>query len=335
MQVTIELSEFTILTSHFARVIPNSCIALPAKLQTASSEATDRPDVMVSVAPRYYFLLAFGCLLLLSALVLYRDLPLLQCRSCKRSKTNLPYISLIVVATSATPWVDRRDRIRAQFPRNVGLIEKPERSVILKFALGTQDQDAVARVSARVEAEKHHDILLLPCLDLDDSLNHIGNWHLAAGPSATTRKVMLSVQWAVQNYNFDYFFRLGDDSYFRVDRFISLLNTNHFPDKNAVIGRMESGYVFDMQQTYPQGAGYALTYDVCLFVASNTAFLMDTAPEDCVVARWLFAVGATFVHSSLWKDMFLGESCENDMVLAHKLPAELWTNISADGTVMC
>ena len=290
---------------------------------------------MVNVVPRYYLLAAFGSLLLLSAVVLYRDLPLLQCRSCRRSKVNLPFISVVVVATSATPWIDRRDRIRAQFPKNVRLIEKPGRSVILKFALGTQEQDAVALASVKNEAVKYHDILLLPCLDLDDSLNHIGNWHLAAGPSATTSKVMLSIQWAVQSYNFDYFFRLGDDSYFRVDRFIGLLNANHFPDRNAVIGRMESGYVFDMQQTYPQGAGYALTHDVCLFVASNTAYLMDTAPEDCVVARWLFAVGATFVNSSLWKDMFLGENCDDDMVLAHKLPAEHWTNISADGTVVC
>lgn len=290
---------------------------------------------MVDSAPRYYFFVVLGSLLVLSALVLYGHLPVFQCRSGRRSKIDLPFISVVVVATSATPWIDRRDRIRAQFPKNVELIQQPRRSVILKFALGTQEQDAVALASIKTESEKYHDILLFPCLDLDDSLNHIGNWHLAAGPSATTNKVMLSIQWAVQSYNFDYFFRLGDDSYFRVDHFIALLNANRFPDRNAVIGRMESGYVFDMQQIYPQGAGYALTHDVCTFVASNTAYLMDTAPEDCVVARWLFAVGATFVHSPLWRDMFLGESCINDMVLAHKLPTEHWINISADGTVVC
>lgn len=290
---------------------------------------------MVVAAPKYYAIVLLG--LSLSALVLFRDSPrfaaISKCQSCNHSE--VPFCSVVIVVTSAAPWSDRRDRIRAQFPKNVQLIEDAKRTVILKFAIGTQGQSAVILSSAQSEAKKHRDILLLPCLDMDDSLNNIANWHLAAGPSATTSKVMLSIQWAVQNYKFDYFFRLGDDSYFRVDRFMAMLNEKSFPDQHAVIGRIMSGYVFDMQQTYPQGAGYAITYDVCTFIAVNTAYLMDTAPEDCVVARWLFAVGATFVHSSLWRDMGLGESCEHNMVLAHKLPAAQWANISADGTVTC
>ena len=56
---------------------------------------------------------------------------------------------------------------------------------------------------------------LIQCLDLDDELNTHANWHVEAGPSATTQKVLLGMQWAVRRFDFDYFMKLGDDSYFR------------------------------------------------------------------------------------------------------------------------
>lgn len=252
------------------------------------------------------------------------------------SNSTLPFVTLVVVVTSPAAWVDRRQRIRAQFARNLGLITD-DSTVVFKFALGSKRTltENNTLVDAEVEASTHEDILFFDCHDMDDSLNHSENWHLAAGESATTKKVLLSIEWATAHFRFKYFFRLGDDSYFRVDRFMTLLSNNTFPERKAVVGRMESGYVFDMQQTYAQGAGYAVTYDACVFIAANTRFLLDTAPEDCVVARWLFAIGVNFVHSPLWRDMGGGESCQPDMILAHKLPPPFWANISADGNVVC
>ena len=56
---------------------------------------------------------------------------------------------------------------------------------------------------------------LVQCLDMDDELNNHANWHVDAGPSATTQKVLLGMEWAVRRFDFDYFMKLGDDSYFR------------------------------------------------------------------------------------------------------------------------
>ena len=172
-------------------------------------------------------------------------------------------------------------------------------------------------------------------MDVDSELVHPPNWRLNAGNSPTTSKVLLSVQWAVRHFGFEYFFRLGDDSFFRVDRFMELLRTREVTAGNAVVGHIMTDTVFGMQQIYPQGMGYGLTYDVCLFIASNTAVLLKTAPEDCVVARWLFAIGASFIDSPHWRDIYMGDSCDREMVLAHKLPPELWANISDSGTVEC
>ena len=249
---------------------------------------------------------------------------------------QLPFVSVIVVATSALGWADRRARIRVQFPRNMKLLPDDNgQAALLKFAIGTQGLADDQLKQARTEAVQFSDLLLFNCPDEDNELKHPPMWRLDAGVSSTTSKVMLSVQWAIRHFDFQYYFRLGDDSYFRIDKFVSMLSAQSLPKHNAVIGHIMTDRVFEMNQLYPQGMGYGLTYDVCEFIASNVAVLLDTAPEDCVVARWLFALGAQFVDSPLWLDIHMGDSCTDDMVLAHKLPVELWQNISEVGTVSC
>lgn len=249
---------------------------------------------------------------------------------------GLPSISVVVVATSAAGWTDRRERIRAQFPRNLRLIpDNEEQSTILKFAVGRQGPAQVVMSNVTLEAADFVDILILDCLDEDEELNIQANWNLAAGVSATTSKVMLSIKWAVRHYDFDYFFRLGDDSYFRIDRFMSMISLQQIPSRSAVVGHILHDHVFGELQPFPQGMGYGLTYDVCTFIAGNEKRLLNTAPEDCVVARWLMAIGTRFIDSPLWRDIALGDNCQPDMVLAHKLPAELWPNITDSGTVEC
>lgn len=252
-----------------------------------------------------------------------------------RQSQHLPFVKVVVVVTSVRGWVDRRQRIRMQFGRNLRLTEGNEENVVLKFALGTKDVSNDSISAGEKEAKEFQDILFLDCMDVDNELQQWRKWRFDAGSSSTTSKVMLSAQWAVRHYTFDYFFRLGDDSYLRIDVFLYLACRNEWPLDNAVVGHILTTKLFGMQHIYPQGMGYALTYDVTVFIGTNSAFLLDTAPEDCVVARWLFAIGANFVHSQLWRDIELGQSCHPEMVLAHKLPADLWAQITADGSVVC
>ena len=253
-----------------------------------------------------------------------------------RSHSQLPFVPVVVVVTSAASWLDRRERIRTQFPRNIQLVSSlEEQSAVLRFAIGTQGISTEVLAKMHAEAGNFSDVLFLDCLDEDDELKHPHLWRQDGGPSSTTNKVMLSVQWAVRHFEFEYFFRLGDDSYFRVDKFLAMLSNKEIPSRNAVVGHIMTDRVYGMEQIYPQGMGYGLTHDVCIFIASNTAVLLNTAPEDCVVARWMFAIGAKFVDSPLWRDIHMGDECHNDMVLAHKLPSELWTTIADNGTVTC
>lgn len=238
-------------------------------------------------------------------------------------------VDVLVVAPSARASLDRRTRLRQQFPRNMKLAPAGY-SAILKFALS-----ASAYNDTQAEDAQFSDVVFFDCIDADDALNWQPNWKVDAGPSSTTCKVMNSVQWAVKYYSFRYFFRLGDDSYFRIDRFLNMLAQNQLPTGKAVIGQILKTWIIGMDQEYAQGMGYGLTPDVCEYIAAAAPWLLDTAPEDGVVARWLFAVGTQFVHNPAWRALDLGEHCDENMVLAHKLPVESWSNITADGMVDC
>lgn len=254
----------------------------------------------------------------------------------RKEHPGRPFVSVLVVVTSAAEWADRRGRIRKQFPRNVKLVPPAQQQqIVLRFVVGTRKVSSDNLSKVQQESRKYADILFLDCLDLDEDLRHPFLWRLDAGASATTSKVMLSIEWAVRHFEFDYFFRLGDDSYFRVDKFLDMVVNNEIPQSNAVVGHIMTDVVFNAQQIYPQGMGYGLTYDVCDFIAKNIGSLLNTAPEDCVVARWLFAYGAHFIDSPGWRDIELGGNCSGNMVLAHKLPADTWDLIAEDGSVVC
>lgn len=238
-------------------------------------------------------------------------------------------VDVLVVAPSAGESLDRRTRLRQQFPRNM-ILAPAEYSATLKFALSGEVYN-----DTQAEDVQFHDLLFFDCIDADDALNWQPNWKVEAGPSSTTCKVMNSIQWAVKYHSFKYFFRLGDDSYFRIDKFLNMLAQNQLPTGKAVIGQILKTWIMGMEQDYAQGMGYGLTPEVCEYIAAAAPWLLDTAPEDGVVARWLFAVGTKFVNNPAWRALDLGEHCDENMVLAHKLPVELWSNITSDGLVDC
>ena len=231
-------------------------------------------------------------------------------------------------------WLDRRARLREQFPRNV-LLAPDITSAVLRFAIGDLTSNSAAD-SLQTEQSAYSDLLVFDdCLDSDDALNVLTNWRLDAGPSSTTCKVMRSVEWAVNTYDFKYFFDLGDDSYLRIDKFLAMLVQKELPTGKAVIGQILQTLILGMLQEYPQGMGYAVTYPVCEFITIASPWLLDIAPEDGVLARWLFSIGANFVNSTAWRNMDEGPPCDEEMVLVHKLPHEQWLTIASNGLLAC
>lgn len=244
------------------------------------------------------------------------------------------HVDVVVIAPSAAAWAARRARLRQQFARNMQLVSSNQ-SAVFKFALGTTGLSSDLVDRSQAEQAKFADLLFFDCIDKDEALNLMANWSMSAGPSSTTCKVRTAIVWAVEHYTFQYFFRLGDDSYLRIDRFLEMLLQKQLPTGKAVIGQILQHDVHGTFHSFPQGMGYGSTPEVCHFISAAAPWLLDTAPEDGVMAKWLFAIGADFVHCPAWRDMATNEPCDEDMILTHRMSDEQWASISSDGLVKC
>lgn len=172
------------------------------------------------------------------------------------------------------------------------------------------------------EAQEYGDILLLDIPDCDDP-----DPPPPGTDSATSLKVVHSMAWAVKHYNFDYFIRIGDDTYLRI---------NYFPADVAPSlpkGRMLLGYcegehmhhvfkarhpnVAQIDVPYCSGMGFVLTYDAALFAAQNAEMLAMEFPEDAMVARWFVGTRVEIVHNARFVD-WAWNKCDNETILVHK-----------------
>ena len=52
--------------------------------------------------------------------------------------------------------------------------------------------------------------------------------------------------------------RLGDNRYFRIDKFMSVISRQQTPSRSAVVGHILHDHVFGELQPYPQGMGLRL-----------------------------------------------------------------------------
>ena len=134
--------------------------------------------------------------------------------------------------------LDRMDEARGHFQ---ALARSPDQSpwvkaaaafwaarVELRFVIGTEAMPADQLAAVAAEAAAYRDMLLIDAPDKDEGQPRVR--------SATTLKVMHSMRYAVNNYVFDWFARIGDDAYFRVDYFAELALEHTYPKEWAYVG---------------------------------------------------------------------------------------------------
>jgi hypothetical protein len=78
---------------------------------------------------------------------------------------------------------------------------------------GLSDQE---RQQLQHEQQQYGDILFLDVIDTNDPDPPPND----SDATASSLKVVYGAKWAVEHYNFPWFVRLGDDTYFRVDHFL-------------------------------------------------------------------------------------------------------------------
>ena len=183
---------------------------------------------------------------------------------------------------------------------------------------------------------------MLPGMDLDQSEMSYNE------TSATTVKVLDGIQWAIHNYMFEFFARVGDDAYFRPDEFVRQFLAGDIPQVNSVIGAF-SIWSYDVGQpgqglkntnTYPYGMGYLLTYDVAAWIATSASMLARGYPEDGVVGAWLAGTNVHYINSDHFHDgrpeYGLYKRCTSKDLLVHHMESEAdWQKINNDGVMEC
>ena len=207
----------------------------------------------------------------------------------------------------------------------------------LRFVIGTENMEQTQLDSIRQEAATHKDILLIDAPDED----HGEPKHR----SATTLKVMHSMRFAANNFVFEYFARVGDDAYFRVDYFAELvLLQKVYPQKNAYIGYKFANHVVpasDSTHSFIVGMGFFVSRDLAKYVCKSYPYLLDGFPEDAVVGSWFVGTNARVIHEPRVHDIdhvttVAYARCSNESLLLHHMwRQENWDAIDEKGLLEC
>ncbi len=267
--------------------------------------------------------------------------------------TEKKSVFLMAVITSPAGNHARRHLLREQWQRNIQLLRaipvtntaiRPD--VVMIFVIGTENVTQEERNVVQREEESFGDILILHGISDQDRGVEDNGWPWN-GTSATTEKVVYSMQWAVEKYTFQYFARLGDDAYFRPDEFYRQVDSGEIPTSMALIGHFIGPYVYDTgfgmhnSVVYPSGMGYVVTFDLCSYIAHSAGVLGVGFPEDAVVGSWLAGTKAKYVHAAdKFHDVHPPDygyrPCTPKDLLLHRMrTAEDWKAVGTTGLVVC
>jgi hypothetical protein len=207
----------------------------------------------------------------------------------------------------------------------------------LRFVIGTQNMEQAQLQSIRQEAAFKNDILMIDAPDRDEGEPKRG--------SSTTLKVMHSMRYAANNFVFEYFARVGDDAYFRVDYFAELVLLHEtYPRDNAYIGHKFANHVVPASESthnFIVGMGFFLTRDLTTYVCRSYPYLLDGFPEDAIVGSWFVGTNAQVIHEPRFHDIdhvttVAYARCSNESLLMHHMwHQENWDSIDEEGLLEC
>jgi hypothetical protein len=213
----------------------------------------------------------------------------------------------------------------------------PNTRTALRFVIGTESMEQAQLDSIKHESLTHKDILLINAPDED----HGEPKHR----SATTLKVMHSMRYAANNFVFEYFARVGDDAYFRVDYFAELvLLKKVYPQENAYIGYKFANHIVpasDSTHSFIVGMGFFVSRDLATFVCKSFPYLLDGFPEDAIVGSWFVGTNAQIIHEPRFHDIdhvttVAYARCSNESLLLHHMwHQENWDAIDEEGLLEC
>jgi hypothetical protein len=259
-----------------------------------------------------------------------------------------PYLHLLVYVAVPNAWadVDRRHPLRAQWAKSLDLMEKRLKakglatppSTVLHFVIGLQGLKDGDRAAVSAESAAHNDLLVLPNVADRDAGE-------PAARSSTTLKVLHSMAHAANHYTFDFYARIGDDAYLRVDYLAELLLIDHaFSLERAYIGyKFPNHHIPGSQSTHNfiVGMGFFLSQDLTRYVCREQDLLLDGFPEDGIVGSWFVGTKVNVLHEPRFHDIDHVKTaayapCSNTSLLLHHMwSRKNWEDIDEEGLLRC
>ena len=199
-------------------------------------------------------------------------------------KTKL-YTDILVIIFTRPSAFEIRTASRETWMRDF----QDKSRVLYRFVLGMGSQSEEVKDRVQREADTHKDMVLLH--------NHTESF----GP-ACTKKLLLSLQWAVDNVECDYFMKADDDCYLRIGALVDFLHTRTgvFPILHATIRSnsqpMKEGRYADHEWSFglvyppfPYGSGYTVSFSVIKSIVKSNAILplRHFPNEDVTIGVWL------------------------------------------------
>jgi galactosylxylosylprotein 3-beta-galactosyltransferase len=242
-------------------------------------------------------------------------------------------LHLFVLVLSAPAASLRRTAIRGTWGHNYrNKIVK----VTIKFLVGLYELEKERVIELEKEDGMFGDLVLLK--ELKDSYVNL------------SAKVLMGIQWASHNLQFDYLVKVDDDSYVKVEGISEALRELRC-DRNLYWGYF-MGHAFPEPTgrwtelkwfqcphylPYAMGGGYVISHRTVELLAKFSDRLILYNNEDVTVASWLAPYQLNRVHDIRFNVESLSHGCNNGYLITHKVKVRMfyvmYTNLLRNGTL--
>lgn len=226
------------------------------------------------------------------------------------SHRKMQNLTLAVFVMSATNHLENRNIIRQTWASRV------PKNTRVYFVLGINNLRVEEKKSIAGEEDKYRDLVILD--NFEESY------------STLTQKLLETLKWADDNLQTDYFMKVDEDTFVRLDQILIELKSKPkqmmywgFFDGRAHVKKSgkwaEKGFVLcDRYLPYALGGGYVLSSDLIHYVAKNSDMFQLLNSEDVSLGTWLAPLKIKRLHDPHFNTEFKTRGCFNSYIVTHK-----------------
>ena len=218
------------------------------------------------------------------------------------------YRLVIVVMSSPLHFRNRR------IIRQTWALNKPNNTLVY-FAIGTEHMSRNVLMVLTKEKTDYGDLLLLK--DFKESYYSL------------TQKLLLVMKWVNDQSLTDYFMKVDEDTFVRIDEVLKALNSK--PKESLYWGFFSGAapvltegkwaehnyFLCDNYLPYAVGGGYVLSFDLVQYVAENSHRFLVFKNEDVALGTWLAPLNISRVHDPNFNTQWISRGCYNSYIVSH------------------